>query len=208
MKALVLGPAGGITCPRADPRRRLRGAPVCRRAPSQVHPSPWEPFFRAIGQLDRAVNDLRRRAPDFSAATPLPRVAADRHTSRRPGVAHGRSDLARGSGTFSMVADVDVAVFRDHAASEWPRFGTSCGDPGSASMRPSTIAGSIAGCRRSPCSCRFIENERVVPSLVKAMTRLDYPARPARNSVHNRSRRSHDAACSAASGARRRTCES
>jgi glycosyltransferase XagB len=29
-------------------------------------------FQRDIGQLDRAVNDLRRRAPDFSAASPLP----------------------------------------------------------------------------------------------------------------------------------------
>lgn len=29
------------------------------------------PFQRDIGQLDRAVNDLRRRAPDFSAASPL-----------------------------------------------------------------------------------------------------------------------------------------
>ena len=35
------------------------------------HPSSqW--FARDIGQLDRAVNDLRRRAPDYSAATPLP----------------------------------------------------------------------------------------------------------------------------------------
>ncbi len=30
----------------------------------------WQ-FQRDIGQLDRAVNDLRRRAPDFSAASPL-----------------------------------------------------------------------------------------------------------------------------------------
>jgi cellulose synthase/poly-beta-1,6-N-acetylglucosamine synthase-like glycosyltransferase len=32
----------------------------------------WEPLFDAIGKLDRAVNDLRRRAPYFSAATPTP----------------------------------------------------------------------------------------------------------------------------------------
>jgi cellulose synthase/poly-beta-1,6-N-acetylglucosamine synthase-like glycosyltransferase len=32
---------------------------------------PQPPFQRDIGQLDRAVNDLRRRAPDFSAASPL-----------------------------------------------------------------------------------------------------------------------------------------
>jgi glycosyltransferase XagB len=50
------------------------------RAPSHVessyrappHPAyPQSPFQRDIGQLDRAVNDLRRRAPDFSAASPL-----------------------------------------------------------------------------------------------------------------------------------------
>lgn len=33
--------------------------------------SPQTTFQRDIGQLDRAVNDLRRRAPDFSAASPL-----------------------------------------------------------------------------------------------------------------------------------------
>jgi len=33
--------------------------------------SPRSQFHRDIGQLDRAVNDLRRRAPDFSAASPL-----------------------------------------------------------------------------------------------------------------------------------------
>lgn len=52
---------------------RLR--PRRRSEPSRATPSPpppWEPFLRAIRRLDRAVNDLRRRAPDFSAATPFP----------------------------------------------------------------------------------------------------------------------------------------
>lgn len=44
-------------------------------ANAHLDPSPphFQPqFTREIGQLDRAVNDLRRRAPDLSAATPLP----------------------------------------------------------------------------------------------------------------------------------------
>ncbi len=45
------------------------------RVPSRFAPSglasPQSQFQRDIGQLDRAVNDLRRRAPDFSAASPL-----------------------------------------------------------------------------------------------------------------------------------------
>jgi len=47
-----------------------------RRMPPRVahgRPTSGEPFQRDIGQLDRAVNDLRRRAPDLSAATPLRR---------------------------------------------------------------------------------------------------------------------------------------
>ena len=44
--------------PHADARRRPQG-------------TSGQPFQRDIGQLDRAVNDLRRRAPDLSAATPL-----------------------------------------------------------------------------------------------------------------------------------------
>lgn len=54
-----------------EPRTRLRR----RHKPSPratLAPMPWEPFLRAIRRLDRAVNDLRRRAPDFSAATPFP----------------------------------------------------------------------------------------------------------------------------------------
>lgn len=43
---------------------------VPSRAPRKP-PSTQSQFQRDIGQLDRAVNDLRRRAPDFSAASPL-----------------------------------------------------------------------------------------------------------------------------------------
>src|SRR6185312_13479201 len=57
------------TPPQRRPRMPARAEP---RQSVPCQPVLWEPFFRAIGQLDRAVNDLRRRAPDFSAATPLP----------------------------------------------------------------------------------------------------------------------------------------
>ncbi|WP_144061250.1 glycosyltransferase [Hyphomicrobium denitrificans] len=56
-------------------RRNETPRPRRRHKPSHAEsrPSvPWEPFLRAIERLDRAVNDLRRRAPDFSAATPFP----------------------------------------------------------------------------------------------------------------------------------------
>lgn len=46
--------------------RAMRG-----QAPAPGHVFAYSPFQRDIGQLDRAVNDLRRRAPDFSAASPL-----------------------------------------------------------------------------------------------------------------------------------------
>ncbi|MBS0232768.1 MAG: glycosyltransferase [Proteobacteria bacterium] len=47
----------------------LRTSRASSRAPRPAFPH-WQ-FQRDIGQLDRAVNDLRRRAPDFSAASPL-----------------------------------------------------------------------------------------------------------------------------------------
>lgn len=58
---------------KTPPTRTLRVPPRVPRGratpPGQVSTQP--PFQRDIGQLDRAVNDLRRRAPDFSAASPL-----------------------------------------------------------------------------------------------------------------------------------------
>ncbi len=55
----------------ARAKARARAFRVSRQsAPPTLAPS--QPLFqRDIGQLDRAVNDLRRRAPDFSAASPL-----------------------------------------------------------------------------------------------------------------------------------------
>lgn len=50
---------------------RSRRPPMPSRA-ALPPPIAWEPFFRTIGKLDRAVNDLRRRAPQFSAATSSP----------------------------------------------------------------------------------------------------------------------------------------
>ncbi|MFT3729932.1 MAG: glycosyltransferase [Hyphomicrobium sp.] len=63
----------------SEPRPRTPKVRTVRVPPSAVPPNaaapgltiPLQPFQRDIGQLDRAVNDLRRRAPDFSAASPL-----------------------------------------------------------------------------------------------------------------------------------------
>jgi cellulose synthase/poly-beta-1,6-N-acetylglucosamine synthase-like glycosyltransferase len=50
----------------------IRQRPQVASFPVAIGPvSPGSGFHRDIGQLDRAVNDLRRRAPDFSAASPL-----------------------------------------------------------------------------------------------------------------------------------------
>lgn len=51
------------------PTSRTPCAPLRAVPPRLLVPQPR--FQRDIGQLDRAVNDLRRRAPDFSAASPL-----------------------------------------------------------------------------------------------------------------------------------------
>jgi cellulose synthase/poly-beta-1,6-N-acetylglucosamine synthase-like glycosyltransferase len=65
--AMLGGPSNSPT-PRAF--RTPPHVTSSRRAPP--HSSfPHPPFQRDIGQLDRAVNDLRRRAPDFSAASPF-----------------------------------------------------------------------------------------------------------------------------------------
>ena len=52
-----------------SPTARTLRVPTPALSPSIPLAPP--PFQRDIGQLDRAVNDLRRRAPDFSAASPL-----------------------------------------------------------------------------------------------------------------------------------------
>jgi len=51
------------------PMARTFRVPILPARPASAVPQPS--FQRDIGQLDRAVNDLRRRAPDFSAASPL-----------------------------------------------------------------------------------------------------------------------------------------
>jgi len=48
-------------------RQRSRAPPVAEADATLA----WNSFFRSIEKLDRAVNDLRRRTPDFSAATPM-----------------------------------------------------------------------------------------------------------------------------------------
>jgi cellulose synthase/poly-beta-1,6-N-acetylglucosamine synthase-like glycosyltransferase len=48
-------------------RRRSRAPPVAEADATVA----WNLFFCSIEKLDRAVNDLRRQTPDFSAATPM-----------------------------------------------------------------------------------------------------------------------------------------
>ena len=69
--AVVGGASLVVACLGLGQRRRPRARSVCRRRAPHKPASTRSQFQRDIGQLDRAVNDLRRRAPDFSAASPL-----------------------------------------------------------------------------------------------------------------------------------------
>ncbi|HEY8194333.1 MAG TPA: glycosyltransferase [Hyphomicrobium sp.] len=155
--------------PETPPMRRARMPARAEPGPSV----PWEPFFRAIGQLDRAVNDLRRRAPEFSAATPLP-VWQQIVILTAPGVLTAGLISLEGAGLFLWVLTLTLpflAITCIRVAAIWHV------------LRPrQRVDASVYDHRfddRLPTFSVLVPLYReraVVPSLVKAMTRLDYPA--------------------------------
>ena len=150
-------------------KRRPRMPPrlVAGRATS----SQW--FARDIGQLDRAVNDLRRRAPDYSAATPLPiwqqlsffaglaALTAGLILLEGSGLLHWGVTLAP---PFLMIALLRLAAVW-HALRRMP----PSSDPTACDRRYDS---------RLPTYSVLLplyRERRVVPGLVTAMRRLDYP---------------------------------
>jgi len=130
------------------------------------------PFPREIGQLDRAVNDLRRRAPEFSAATPL--RAWQRLTLLIvPATVAAALVLLEGPGLFLWSLTLALPFLAV------------------ALVRMAAVAHVLLKRRRRPgrkIDRRFdgrlptysvlvplYHERRVVPSLVKSMARLDYP---------------------------------
>jgi cellulose synthase/poly-beta-1,6-N-acetylglucosamine synthase-like glycosyltransferase len=157
-------------------RQSETSRPARRHVPPRVEPRPpipWEPFLRAIRKLDRAVNHLRRRAPDFSAATPIPMwqqavmlgvpaiFTAGLVLLEGPGFALWSLTLAL---PFLMIAIVRlVAVW--HVLK---------GQPG---LRRASIADRRFDARLPTFSVLIpvYREDVVVPGLVAAMKRLDYP---------------------------------
>lgn len=134
---------------------------------------PWEPFLRAIGKLDRAVNDLRRRAPDFSAATPLP-VWQQTVMLVVPAILTAALILLDGAGVmlwsltlalpFLLIAMVRlVAVW--HVLKRQPKIRRVSVDDRRFDTRLPMFSVLVP----------VYKEEAVIPGLVAAMRRLDYP---------------------------------
>jgi len=158
--------------------RRLKSPlPKQRPAPSRAAMRPpirWEPFLHAIGKLDRAVNDLRRRTPHFSAASPLPiwqkivllgmpaTFTAALILLEGPGLAVWSLTLAI---PFLMIALVRLTAVW-HVLMRQPR------------QRPIVSADRRFDDRLPTFSVLIpvYREAEVVPGLVAAMRRLDYPA--------------------------------
>ncbi|HVZ05705.1 glycosyltransferase family 2 protein [Hyphomicrobium sp.] len=145
------------------------------KSPSAAPQSPvaWETFFLAAGKLDRAVNDLRRRAPQFSAATRSPLwqrilllLAPSAVTAGLIGIDHAGDSLCTVALAlpFLMVAGIRIAAVC-HAFWHVPE-----------------------GIEAFACDRRFddrlpsysvlvplYKEQLIVPGLVQAMARLDYP---------------------------------
>jgi cellulose synthase/poly-beta-1,6-N-acetylglucosamine synthase-like glycosyltransferase len=132
------------------------------------------PFLRDIGQLDRAVNDLRRRAPHLSAATPLPFWQQATLLALPAGLSAGLI-LLDGSGLFlwSLVLGVPfftIALIRGLAI--WYVLARPM-----VRSRPKSIDRRFDD--RLPTVSVLVPLYRetsVVRSLIAAMARLDYPA--------------------------------
>ncbi len=146
------------------------------RVPSRAPDKPastQSQFQRDIGQLDRAVNDLRRRAPDFSAASPLlawQRVVLFSATSALT----AGLILLEDFGLVLWSLTIAVPFFLISAlrlAALWRAFGRPqrLSKPGSFDSRYDN---------RLPTFSVLIPLYRevaVIPDLVVAVTRLDYP---------------------------------
>jgi glycosyltransferase XagB len=136
------------------------------------HPSSqW--FARDIGQLDRAVNDLRRRAPDYSAATPLPvwqqitLFVAMAIVTAGLIVLEGSGQLLWGltlAPPFLMIALLRLTAVW-HAVRRTPQNP----DPSSFDRRYDSRLPTFS------VLLPLYRERRVVSGLVSAMRRLDYP---------------------------------
>lgn len=157
-------------------RRTKTPSPGQRHKPPDAAPRPpvpWEPFLRAIRRLDRAVNDLRRRAPDFSAATPFP-VWQQTAMLGVPAVFTAALILLDESGLilwsfalalpFLMIATVRlVAVW--HVLKRQPKVRRARVDDRRFDTRLPTFSVLIP----------LYKEVAVIPGLVAAVRRLDYP---------------------------------
>jgi cellulose synthase/poly-beta-1,6-N-acetylglucosamine synthase-like glycosyltransferase len=163
-------PANQLETPRSR-RMSLREGPP-REGEGQ--PLAWEPFFHDMEKLDRAVNDLRRRAPDFSAATPTPSWQRIFFLAVSASFSAGLI-LLNGLGlflwTFALALPfLTIAAVR--AVAVWR------------TLRKANEDVEAFGCDRRfdarlPSFSILIPLYReraVVDGLVKAMLRLDYPA--------------------------------
>ena len=151
--------------------------PSSLRMPPREGESPphaWEPFFHEMEKLDRAVNDLRRRAPDFSAATPTPiwqRVfllalsasfSAGLILLNGPGLFLWTFALALPFLTIAAVRAVAVWRVLDQAHEDGEAFG--CDRRFDARLPSFSVL------------VPLYRERAVVRGLVEAMLRLDYPA--------------------------------
>jgi cellulose synthase/poly-beta-1,6-N-acetylglucosamine synthase-like glycosyltransferase len=148
-------------------RRRVRLPPADGRSAS-AKPSPLE------AQLHRAVNDLRRRAPDMSAATPL-FLWQQLTLFAIPAVLTASLILLQGAGLFLWALTLAlpflmIALVR--LAAVWHTLKRPLG------RRRRTPFDRRFDARLPTCSVLLplYREWSVVPTLVEAMARLDYPS--------------------------------
>ena len=147
-----------------------------RRMPTRVDArqgTSGQPFQRDIGQLDRAVNDLRRRAPDLSAATPLRRWQ-QLTLLAVPALLTARLILLDGPGLFLwllVLAPPFFMIALVRLAAVWHAL-----------RRPLRRSKPISTDRRYDSRLPtfsvllpLYRESRIVPALITAMARLDYP---------------------------------
>ena len=147
-----------------------------RRMPTRVDArqgTSGQPFQRDIGQLDRAVNDLRRGAPDLSAATPLRRWQ-QLTLLAVPALLTAGLILLDGPGLFLwllVLAPPFFMIALVRLAAVWHAL-----------RRPLRRSKPISTDRRYDSRLPtfsvllpLYRESRIVPALITAMARLDYP---------------------------------
>lgn len=152
---------------------RAPGKSFASRRVKKAMPRGWAHFSRDIGHLDRAVNDLRRRAPDLSAATPMPAGQCAALLALTAGVAAGfvvlDDDGLTALTLFLAIPFLLIALIRIVAI--WQLFNPQSKSPASGSRDV------IADGRLPTYSVLvpLLRETAVVPGLVRAMQDFDYP---------------------------------